>query len=62
MSDSVTPWTAALKVPLSSTISRNLLKFVCIESVIVGEEQIRQDGMVRLSHLTASCIRLMFYK
>ena len=29
-----TPWTAARQVPLSSTVSRSLLKFMSIESVI----------------------------
>ena len=29
-----TPWTAALQAPLSSTISRNLLKLMSIESVM----------------------------
>ena len=62
VSDSVTPLTAARRVPLFSTISQSLFKFVCIESVIVGEEQIRQDGMVRLSHPTASRFGLMFCK
>ena len=30
----MTPWTAAFKAPLSSTVSRHLLKFVSIESVM----------------------------
>ena len=32
----VTPWTAALKAPLSFTISQSLLRFMCIESVILS--------------------------
>ena len=31
MSNSVTPWTAAYQVSLSSTVSRSLLKLMCIE-------------------------------
>jgi len=31
MSNSVIPWTAAPQAPLSSTISRNLLRFMFIE-------------------------------
>ena len=34
VSDSVTPWTAARQASLSITISRNLLKFISIESVM----------------------------
>ena len=34
MSDSATPWTAACQASLSFTISRNLLKFMSIESVM----------------------------
>ena len=34
MSDSVTPWTAACQASLSITNSRNLLKFMSIESVM----------------------------
>ena len=34
MSDSSTPWTAALQVPLSSTISQSLLKLMSIESLM----------------------------
>ena len=34
MSDSATPWTAALQASLSSTTSRSLLKFMSIESVM----------------------------
>ena len=32
---SVTPWTAACQAPLSSSISRNLLKSMSIESVML---------------------------
>ena len=32
----VTPWTAALRTPLSSTISRSLLRFMSIESVMLS--------------------------
>ena len=34
MLDSATPWTAAHQVPLSSTISQSLLKFMSIESMM----------------------------
>ena len=34
MSDTVTPWTAALQASLSLTNSRSLLKLMCIKSVI----------------------------
>ena len=34
MSDSVTPWTAALQASLSITYSQSLLKFMSIESVM----------------------------
>ena len=34
MSDSETPWTAARQAPLSSTISRSLLKYMSIELVM----------------------------
>ena len=36
VSHSVTPWTAALQAPLSSTVSQNLLKFMAIESVVLS--------------------------
>ena len=32
----VTPWTAAHQSPLSSSISQSLLKFMCIESVMLS--------------------------
>ena len=32
----VTPWTAALRTPLSSTVSRSLLRFMSIESVMLS--------------------------
>ena len=35
MSDSVTPWTPAHQAPLSSTMSRSLLKFMFIELVVL---------------------------
>ena len=35
MSDSVTPWTSAHQAPLSSTMSRSLLKFMFIELVML---------------------------
>ena len=34
--NSVTPWTAALQVPLSSTISQSLFRFMFTESVILS--------------------------
>ena len=40
MSDSVTPWTAACQVPLSFTISWNLLKFMFIESMMPSNQLI----------------------
>ena len=40
MSDSVTPWTAAHQAPLSSTISRSLLKFMFIELVMLSNHLI----------------------
>ena len=40
VTDSATPWTAAREVPLSSTISQSLLKFMSIESVIVFNQLI----------------------
>ena len=36
----VTPWTVALQATLSSTISWRLLKFMCIESVILSNHLI----------------------
>ena len=36
----VTPWTVALQATLSSTISWSLLKFMCIESVILSNHPI----------------------
>ena len=36
LSDSETPWTAARQVPLSSSISRRLLKFTSVESVALS--------------------------
>ena len=35
MSDSVTPWTAARQASLSFTISRSLLRFVSVESMML---------------------------
>ena len=43
----VTPWTAACQAPLSSTVSRSLLKFVSVESVMPS------------SHLILCCPRLL---
>ena len=40
MSDSGTPWTAAHQAPLSSTISRSLLKFMFIELVMLSNHLI----------------------
>ena len=40
MSDSATPWTAACHVPLSFTISCNLLKIMSIESVMLSNHLI----------------------
>ena len=34
MSDSATEWTATCQAPFSSTVSRSLLKFMSIESVL----------------------------
>ena len=36
----MTPWTAACQVPLSSTISQSLLKFIPIESVMLSSHLI----------------------
>ena len=36
MSNSATPWTAALQAPLSSTISQSLFRFMFIESVMLS--------------------------
>ena len=36
----LTPWTTAHQAPLSSTISPNLLKFMCIESVMLSNHLI----------------------
>ena len=43
----VTPWTAACQAPLSSTVSRSLLKFVSVESVMPS------------NHLILCCPRLL---
>ena len=40
MSDSATPWTAGCQTSLSFTISRSLLKFLFIESVILSNHLI----------------------
>ena len=43
-----TPWTTAHQAPLSSTISQNLLKFMCIESVMLSNH-------LALCHPFSSC-------
>ena len=40
VSDSATPWTAAHMAPLSSTISRSLLKFTSLESMMLSNHLI----------------------
>ena len=40
VSSSATPWTAARQAPLSSALSQSLLKFICIESVILSNHLI----------------------
>ena len=37
---SVTPWTVTLQAPLSYTISRSLLRFMCLESVMLSNHLI----------------------
>ena len=34
-----TPWTATRQAPLSSTVSRSLLKFMCIELVMLSNHE-----------------------
>ena len=36
VSNSAAPWTAACQAPLSSTISRNVLRFMSFESVMLS--------------------------
>ena len=36
----VTPWTVALEAPLSSTVSRSLLQFISVESVMLSSHLI----------------------
>ena len=38
----VTPWTAACQAPLSSTVSRSLLKFVSIKLVMLPNHHIHE--------------------
>ena len=40
MSDSATPWTAACQAPLASTVSWKLLKFICIELMMLSNHLI----------------------
>ena len=44
---SITPWTAALQAPLSSTVPWNLLQFISIESVMLS------------NHLILCCLLLL---
>ena len=48
MSDSVTPWTAAHQVSLSSIISWSLLKFVSIDSVMLSDHLILCQSLLLL--------------
>ena len=57
MSDSVTPWTAALQVPLSFTISQRLLKFISFGSVMPSNHLILCHPLLLLP-LTFPSIRV----
>ena len=48
MSDSETTWTAARQASLSSTLSRSLLKFVSIESVMLSNHLILCHSLLLL--------------
>ena len=49
-----TPWTAAHQVPLSSTISWSLLKFMSIKSVMLSNHLILWDPLLLLSSILPS--------
>ena len=49
MSDFVTSWTTACQAPLSSTISRSLIKFTSIESVMLSNHLILCHSLLLLS-------------
>ena len=54
MSDSAVPWSAAFQAPLSSTISRSLLKFMCIESVMLSKHLILCSPLLLLPPIPPS--------
>ena len=54
MSDSATPWTAALQASLSFTITQSLLKLMSIESVMPSNHLILCHHLLLLSSVFAS--------
>ena len=54
MSDSATPWTAALQASLSFTIAQSLLKLMSIESVMPSNHLILCHHLLLLSSVFAS--------
>ena len=54
MSDFATPWTGACQAPLSSTISRCLLKFMFIELVILSNHLILCHSLLLLPSIFPS--------
>ena len=50
----VTPWTVAGQAPLSSTISQKLLKFMCIESVMLSNHLILCCSLILLPSIFPS--------
>ena len=66
VSDSATPWTAALQASLSFTISQNLLKLMSIESVMPSNYLILYRPLIFpnirvFSNESALCIRWLKY-
>ena len=63
----MTPWTAARQAPLSSTISRSLLKLMCIESMMPSSHLILWsllklmciESVMPSSHLILCCLLLL---
>ena len=54
MFDSATPWTAAHQASLSFTISRKLLKLMCIESVMPYNHLILSQHLLLLPSIFPS--------
>ena len=58
MSDSATPWTVAHQAPPSFTVSRSLLRFVSVESVMLSNLLLAMVIRLHKGQNAGKCVQL----